>query len=330
MKLSLLNKLLLLSNRSFTMKKLILLVILAFSMVLSPLTTTIAATPKLINYQGKLKNLPAQSGPFLVVFELFEDAAGGTALWIEQKNVTPSADGTFSTYLGETNPIDLKFDKQYYVQVTVGNNQPFPRTQLTSAPSAFYAADADTALYAFESGLAMDVAPSVLDWDNFTADAAMAGGDLMGNYPNPQIRPDAILDNIPDGSITTEMLSPNISTSPSGAAGGDMTGTYPDPLIAVGAVKTDRIADGAVTNEKIADMTIMDAKIIDLDAAKLFNLGALSGTVSVMTDATIDGDGTNAMPLGLADDAVTSAKILDGEVKTADLADGSVTTVKIS
>jgi hypothetical protein len=294
------------------MKKLILLVILAFSMVLSPLTTTMASTPKLINYQGKLKNLPAQSGTFLVVFELFEDAAGGTALWIEQKNVTPSADGTFSTYLGETNPIDLKFDKQYYVQVTVGNNQPFPRTQLTSAPSAFYAADADTALYAFESGLAMDVAPSVLDWDNFTADAAMAGGDLMGNYPNPQIRPDAILDNIPDGSITTEMLSPNISTSPSGAAGGDMTGTYPDPLIAVGAVKTDRIADAAVTNDKLADGAVTSTKILDGE---------------VKTADLADGSVTEVK---IADDAVSTLKIRDLAVTTAKINDAAVTTVKLA
>jgi hypothetical protein len=330
MKASFLNKLLLLINRSYTMKKLVLLVILAFSLVLSPLATTMASTPKLINYQGKLKNLPAQSGPFLVVFEIFEDAAGGTALWIEQKNVTPSADGTFSTYLGETNPIDLKFDKQYYVQVTVGNNQPFPRTKLTSAPSAFHAIDADTAQHAFTADMANGVVPNVLTWDNMTADAQMAGGVLMGTYPNPQIRPDAILDNIPDGSITTEMLSPNISTSPSGPAGGDLTGTYPDPLIAVGAVKTDRIADGAVTNEKIANLTIADAKIVDLDAAKLFNLGALSGTVAVMTDATIDGDGTNAMPLGLADSAVTSVKIADGEVMTQDLMDDAVTNEKLA
>ena len=330
MKASFLNKLLLLINRSYTMKKLVLLVILAFSLVLSPLATTMASTPKFINYQGKLKNLPAQSGPFLVVFEIFEDAAGGTALWIEQQNVTPSADGTFSTYLGETNPIDLKFDKQYYVQVTVGNNQPFPRTKLTSAPSAFHAIDADTAQHAFTADMANGVVPNVLTWDNMTADAQMAGGVLMGTYPNPQIRPDAILDNIPDGSITTEMLSPNISTSPSGPAGGDLTGTYPDPLIAVGAVKTDRIADGAVTNEKIANLTIADAKIVDLDAAKLFNLGALAGTVAVMTDATIDGDGTNAMPLGLADSAVTSVKIADGEVMTQDLMDDAVTNEKLA
>src|SRR5690606_1187528 len=135
---------------------------------------------KLINYQGKLENLPVQTGPFLVVFEIFEDAAGGSALWIEQKNVTIGEDGLFSTYLGETNPIDFKFDKQYYVQVTVGNNQPFPRTKLTSAPSAFYAVDADTAQFAFKADIANDVIAGAIGFDNLAPEVLIAGGDLMG------------------------------------------------------------------------------------------------------------------------------------------------------
>ena len=330
MKVSVLNKLLLLINRSFTMKKLILLVILAFSMVLSPLATTFAATPKVINYQGQLEsNTITSQAPVLVVFELFEDAAGGSALWIEQKSVTVDKNGFFSVYLGDVNPIDLKFDKQYFVQVTVGNNQPFPRTKLSSTPSAFYAADADTATYAFNSGLAMDVAPKAIGLDNLADEVLTAGGDLMGMYPNPQIKPSAIIDNIPDGSITSEMLSPNISTSPSGPAGGDLFGSYPDPLIAVGAVKTDRIFDGAVTNQKIADGAVTNNKIVSLDAAKLTNVPALNYQVAVMTDATIDGDGTLAMPLGLADNAVSTSKIVDGAVTNAKVGADAITTDKI-
>jgi hypothetical protein len=330
MKVSVLNKLLLLINRSFTMKKLILLVILAFSMVLSPLATTIAATPKVINYQGQLESDAITSqAPVLVVFEIFEDAAGGSALWIEQKSVTVDKNGFFSVYLGDVNPIDLKFDKQYYVQVTVGNNQPFPRTKLSSTPSAFYAADADTALYAFDAGMAMDVAPKAIGLDNLADEVLTAGGDLMGMYPNPQIKPSAIIDNIPDGSITSEMLSPNISTSPSGPAGGDLFGSYPDPLIAVGAVKTDRIFDGAVTNQKIADGAVTNNKIVSLDAAKLTNVPALNYQVAVATDATIDGDGTLAMPLGLADNAVSTSKIVDGAVTNAKVGANAITTDKI-
>jgi len=312
------------------MKKLILLVILAFSMVLSPLATTFAATPKVINYQGQLESDAITSkAPVLVVFELFEDAAGGSALWIEQKSVTVDKNGFFSVYLGDVNPIDLKFDKQYFVQVTVGNNQPFPRTKLSSTPSAFYAADADTALYAFDAGMAMDVAPKAIGLDNLADEVLTAGGDLMGMYPNPQIKPSAIIDNIPDGSITSEMLSPGISTSPSGPAGGDLFGTYPDPLIAVGAVKTDRIFDGAVTEQKIADGAVTNNKIVSLDAAKLTNVPALNYQVAHATDATIDGDGTLALPLGLADNAVSTAKIVDGAVTNAKVGADAITTDKI-
>jgi hypothetical protein len=45
---------------------------------------------------------------------------------------------------------------------------------------------------------------------------------------------------------------------------------------------------------------------------------------AVSTDATITGDG-NVTPLGVANDAITSARILDGEVQTADIADGAIT-----
>jgi len=50
---------------------------------------------------------------------------------------------------------------------------------------------------------------------------------------------------------------------------------------------------------------------------------------AVTADATIDGDGSLATPLSIADDAITTARILDGEVQTADIADNNVTTAKI-
>ena len=53
------------------------------------------------------------------------------------------------------------------------------------------------------------------------------------------------------------------------------------------------------------------------------------GTQVVVTDATLAGNGTTATPLRIADNGVTSAKIADDAVATADLANNSVTSAKI-
>jgi hypothetical protein len=50
---------------------------------------------------------------------------------------------------------------------------------------------------------------------------------------------------------------------------------------------------------------------------------------AVATDASLSGDGTTASPLKIPDGAVTSAKILDGNVANADLAPNSVDATKI-
>lgn len=66
-----------------------------------------------------------------------------------------------------------------------------------------------------------------------------AGGDLTGTYPNPLVKPGAILTNkIADNAVTT-------------------------PKIANGAVTLEKIADGAVTAPKILDGSVTTSKIAD-------------------------------------------------------------------
>lgn len=50
----------------------------------------------------------------------------------------------------------------------------------------------------------------------------------------------------------------------------------------------------------------------------------------VSTDATIDGDGSSGSPLSLADDAVSTAKILNDAVTTAKILDANVTADKLA
>ncbi len=53
------------------------------------------------------------------------------------------------------------------------------------------------------------------------------------------------------------------------------------------------------------------------------------GTQSVVSDATLDGAGTSASPLKLADNAVTSAKIADGAVTGSKIESGAISSDKI-
>ncbi|WP_443936744.1 tail fiber domain-containing protein [Pedobacter sp. MW01-1-1] len=88
----------------------------------------------------------------------------------------------------------------------------------------------------------------------------VAGGDLVGDFPNPVIKNEAVTTNkIANGAITDEKIG-SISYSKivgaptggaSGVAGGDLAGDFPNPTIKEKAITTDKIADQAVTNLQV-------------------------------------------------------------------------------
>ncbi|HRK58512.1 MAG TPA: hypothetical protein PLI74_02630, partial [Candidatus Kapabacteria bacterium] len=189
-----------------------------------------------------------------------------------------------------------------------------------------------------------------------------AGGDLTGTYPNPTIingaiTSDKIADNavtsskIANQQVTLEKISSNGAITGQtlifngatlawgnpvigGTAGGDLTGTYPNPTVANNAITTNKILDANVTTPKLADAAITPIKLSSTGAttgqALTFNgTNIVWGAPAISGTAGGDLTGTYPNPT-VANNAITTNKILDANVTTPKLADAAVTPIKLS
>ena len=140
--------------------------------------------------------------------------------------------------------------------------------------------------------------------------------------------------------LTSTATGVNWAAPVAGAVSTDATidgdGNTTDLTIAPNAITSARILDGEVQTLDIADNNVTPAKIAEGGNGEVLTTDASGDVVwaapvagAVSTDSTIDGDG-NATDLTIAPNAITSARILDGEVQTADIAAAAITGPKMA
>ncbi len=314
------------------MKKLLLLSLVVLSVIIAPMGNLFADGAKTISFQGVL--LDSEGNPLNDVlpvrFELYDAQYGGNQLWGETQSVE-FEDGYFNVYLGTENPLDLQFESEYYLQITVADGTPYDRTPLSYSPYAF---SSETAKLA---DLAQDIPDGSVTLAKLADEVKIITGDVEGTLPELYLAEGAVKRNIQEGDIEGWMLSKNISVPPSGAAAGDLTGTYPDPKIADEAVTTRTIETGAITWSKLqSPLNTSPGTILGWDGTKwvetdvpTWEQGRVKDIISGRGLYTED-DGNGFLNVGIADDGIVSSMILDGEVMTDDIADMAVTNAKLA
>lgn len=115
------------------------IVLLWSSLIPLPSSLVYSAVPHLINYQGRLTDSSGTplNGSYSLTFRIYDAETAGNLLWEETHSGVVIQKGIFSVLLGSVKNLDdLPFNKQYYLEIKVGNEVLSPRQIIASAAYA--------------------------------------------------------------------------------------------------------------------------------------------------------------------------------------------------
>ncbi len=137
----------------------------AFALLVLLQSNVLAQTSPTISYQGTLQNNgSALNGIDTLKILIYSVETGGSPIYSETQAVSV-ANGVFNMAIGSVTPLlpTLDFTRQYYLAVSVnGAPELSPRSEVSFAPYAFRALNADTASYASTATIAKGVSGGVV------------------------------------------------------------------------------------------------------------------------------------------------------------------------
>jgi hypothetical protein len=319
------------------------------ALCLVPFVQVRAAVPKVTSFQGLLMTsggAPVPDGSYDLTFKLYSVPSGpDAALWTETHLDVTVANGSFFVLLGDAGtPLDLAFDQQYWLGITMGIDPEFtPRVKIASAPTALTARSvedgavttaklADGAVTTVKLSDLLVTTAKIFDGAVTTAklaDLAVSTGKLTeGCATAAKIADGAVTSSkIADGAVSKGKLGPDAINGSVVADGSIATSELADDAVttaklAEGAVTASKLAPASVTEPAVATGAVTELKLATgaVTSAKIADLTITSGDLAV--DAVTEPR--------LAANAVTSAKIADLTITSSDLAVEAVTEAKVA
>jgi len=305
-------------------------------LLLVMLTPTNGQVPRTIAYQGLLTDAtgqPVAGGSRPISFALYDVPTGGIPLWTETQPAVELSGGLFSVQLGSVSSLNLRFDKPYWLGISVsGGAELAPRTELSSSPFALNAVRADSAMRVATGAVGSEnIQDNAVGLVQLSAAGSTDGQVLTSTGTDVVWRTVSTqgvggVSSLNGGTGSMEIVAGTgvnvvrnggqIVVSSTGGSGSVVSIGSSDPAIHVtngtGPNVAIGINPGTITEAYLANDAVTTSKLRNN---------------SVSGDKVVDGSITTA---DLADNTVTSAKIVDGTVGAGDLADNSVTTPKLA